>query len=196
MNLFKHKKTALMMLMTGTVSVLALSGCSHSAGKPSAAATSSSAQVSSPAVAGPEQHEVLTPEQFATAGLNIERNRAMLAEIKKQHYVRYDDNIYFKILKQGKTVPAAAMAGKVVTFTLNETLTDGSVTLSYDKTKPLVVPFNQLPQPLNVFVALAGEAGKVKFYVKPEGGYGKAGIPGKIPPESMSVITIEVLNIK
>lgn len=88
------------------------------------------------------------------------------------------------------------MENKTVTLTLNETLTDGTVTVNYNKTQPLVIPYYQLPPPLNFFVTTAGENGRLKIYARPEVAYGSTGIPGKIPPESMSITTIEVLSIK
>lgn len=125
---------------------------------------------------------------------NIERNKVILANIKKQNYLQYDDNIYFKFLKQGTLVPS--IEDKVVTFTLHEELTDGTVTIDYSKANPVVTAYRKLPLPLNLLIAKAGVKGKVKVYITPEGGYGKAGIPGKIPPESMSMLTLEVLGIK
>ncbi|WP_404764734.1 sugar transporter [Proteus terrae] len=125
---------------------------------------------------------------------NAQRNKSILSEIQKQNYVQYDDNTYFKILKQGK--PVASIAGKTVVFTMHEELTDGTVTLNYDKAKPLILPYRQLPLPLNTFIAKAGINGKAKIYIKPGGGYGKNGVPGQVPPESMSIVTIEILDIK
>lgn len=125
---------------------------------------------------------------------NAQRNKSILSEIQKQNYVQYDDNTYFKILKQGKPVPS--ITGKTVVFTMHEELTDGTVTISYDKAKPLILPYRQLPLPLNTFIAKAGINGKAKIYIKPDGGYGKNGVPGQVPPESMSIVTIEILDIK
>ncbi|QIG05420.1 sugar transporter [Proteus sp. ZN5] len=125
---------------------------------------------------------------------NAQRNKSILSEIQKQNYVQYDDNTYFKILKQGK--PVASIASKTVVFTMHEELTDGTVTLNYDKAKPLILPYRQLPLPLNTFIAKAGINGKAKIYIKPGGGYGKNGVPGQVPPESMSIVTIEILDIK
>ncbi|WP_109392912.1 sugar transporter [Proteus terrae] len=125
---------------------------------------------------------------------NAQRNKSILSEIQKQNYVQYDDNTYFKILKQGK--PVVSIAGKTVVFTMHEELTDGTVTLNYDKAKPLILPYRQLPLPLNTFIAKAGINGKAKIYIKPGGGYGKNGVPGQVPPESMSIVTIEILDIK
>ncbi|MCO8049451.1 sugar transporter [Proteus penneri] len=125
---------------------------------------------------------------------NAQRNKSILSEIQKQNYVQYDDNTYFKILKQGK--PVASITGKTVVFTMHESLTDGTVTLNYDKSKPLILPYRQLPLPLNTFIAKAGINGKAKIYIKPSGGYGKNGVPGQVPPESMSIVTIEILDIK
>ncbi|QKJ48799.1 sugar transporter [Proteus vulgaris] len=125
---------------------------------------------------------------------NAQRNKSILSEIQKQNYVQYDDNTYFKILKQGK--PVTSIAGKTVVFTMHEELTDGTVTLNYDKAKPLILPYRQLPLPLNTFIAKAGINGKAKIYIKPGGGYGKNGVPGQVPPESMSIVTIEILDIK
>ena len=46
------------------------------------------------------------------------------------------------------------------------------------------------------FVSLAGAGGAVDVYIKPEGGYGVAGIEGQIPPNSMSMIKLNVLKIE
>ena len=57
-----------------------------------------------------------------------------------------------------------SIAGKTVVFAMHEQLTDGTVTLNYDKAKPpLILPYRQLPLPLNfTFVAKAGLNGKAK----------------------------------
>ncbi|OAT35017.1 hypothetical protein [Proteus myxofaciens] len=125
---------------------------------------------------------------------NSQRNKSILSDIQKQNYIRYDDDTYFKILKQGK--PATRLTEKTIVFTMHEELTDGTVTLDYNKSNPLILPYRQLPFPLNTFIAKAGINGKAKVYIKPNGGYGKNGLPGKVPPESMSIISIEVLDIK
>ncbi|EGT3611509.1 hypothetical protein FAP59_18145 [Morganella morganii] len=137
-----------------------------------------------------------TESGSAIAKANIARNNIILSDIMKQNYIQFDNNIYFKILKQGNPVSVSSISDKEVIFTLHETRTDGTVMVEHNRDNPVSMPYNQLPLPLNIFIAKAGEKGKVKIYIKPEGGYGKAGIPGKVPPESMSVITIEVLSIK
>ncbi|MEQ4923314.1 sugar transporter [Proteus hauseri] len=125
---------------------------------------------------------------------NAQRNKSILSDIQKQNYTQYDDNTYFKILKQGK--PVDSINNKTVVFVMHEELTDGTVTLNYDKSNPLILPYRQLPLPLNTFIAKAGINGKAKIYIKPGGGYGKNGVPGQIPPESMSIVTVEILEIK
>ncbi len=79
---------------------------------------------------------------------------------------------------------------------MHEELTNGKVTVSHPVNAPAVIPFSELPGDLAKFVALVGAGGSVDVYIKPEGGYGVEGIPGQVPPNSMSIIKLNVLKIE
>ncbi len=125
---------------------------------------------------------------------NKKKNKQIIADITKQKYNKLDVNTYYKILQQGKAVKN--IANKKVSFMMREQLTDGSVTVMYTETNPVVLPYKELPAPLNTFIEKAGIGGVIKVYIKPEGGYGVEGIPGQIAPNSMSIIDLKLIKVE
>ncbi|GAB1438436.1 hypothetical protein MASR2M36_11840 [Providencia sp.] len=130
----------------------------------------------------------------AIAAENAKKNQKMIAQITAQKYSKLDSNTYYKIIQAG--TPIKDVKKKDVTFIMREQLTDGTVTVMYTDNNPVTLPYNELPTPLNSFVEKAGEGGMVKVYIKPEGGYGVEGIPGEIPPNSMSIIDLKIIKAK
>ena len=125
---------------------------------------------------------------------NSKRNQKIIEQITQQKYSKLDSNTYYKILQAGS--PITNVKNKDITFIMREQLTDGTVTVMYTDQNPVTLPYKELPTPLNSFVERAGEGGMVKVYIKPEGGYGVQGIPGEIPPNSMSIIDLKILKVK
>ncbi|WP_239354813.1 hypothetical protein, partial [Providencia rettgeri] len=128
------------------------------------------------------------------AAENAKKNQKIIEQITAQKYSKLDSNTYYKIIQVGS--PIKDVKNKDVTFIMREQLTDGKVTVLYTDQNPVTLPYNQLPAPLNSFVERAGEGGMVKVYIKPEGGYGVEGIPGEVPPNSMSIIDLKIIKAK
>ncbi|MEM8066279.1 hypothetical protein Q4Q68_10095, partial [Morganella morganii] len=142
-----------------------------------------------------EKNKAVTAYTFQQVGeLNKRKNQELIARLERQNYSKMTPDVYYRITKQGQKYKA--LKGKTVTFAMHEKLTDGKVTVSYPVNAPAVIPFNELPGDLAKFVSLAGAGGAVDVYIKPEGGYGVAGIEGQIPPNSMSMIKLNVLKIE
>ncbi|HHN8408859.1 TPA: FKBP-type peptidyl-prolyl cis-trans isomerase, partial [Morganella morganii] len=142
-----------------------------------------------------EKNKAVTAYTFQQVGeLNKRKNQELIARLERQNYSKMTPDVYYRITKQGQKYKA--LKGKTVTFAMHEELTDGKVTVSYPANTPAVIPFNELPGDLAKFVSLAGAGGAVDVYIKPEGGYGVAGIEGQIPPNSMSMIKLNVLKIE
>lgn len=142
-----------------------------------------------------EKNKAVTAYTFQQVGeLNKRKNKELITRLESQKYEKMSPDVYFRVTKQGQK--NKALKGKTITFAMREELTDGSVTVSHSKDAPAVVPFNELPGDLAKFVSLAGVGGQVDVYIKPEGGYGVEGIEGQIPPNSMSMITLNVLKIE
>ncbi|WP_415884700.1 hypothetical protein, partial [Providencia huaxiensis] len=130
----------------------------------------------------------------AVAAENAKKNQKIIEQITAQKYSKLDSNTYYKIIQAGS--PIKDVKNKDVTFIMREQLTDGKVTVLYTDQNPVTLPYSQLPTPLNSFVERAGEGGMVKVYIKPEGGYGVDGIPGEVPPNSMSIIDLKIIKAK
>ncbi|WP_272523872.1 hypothetical protein [Providencia sp. PROV230] len=130
----------------------------------------------------------------AIAAENAKKNQKIIEQITAQKYSKLDNNTYYKIMQAGS--PIKDVKNKDVTFIMREQLTDGKVTVLYTDQNPVTLPYSQLPAPLNSFVERAGEGGMVKVYIKPEGGYGVEGIPGEVPPNSMSIIDLKIIKAK
>ncbi|MDK3008652.1 hypothetical protein QPK77_12005 [Providencia rettgeri] len=128
------------------------------------------------------------------AAENAKKNQKIIEQITAQKYSKLDSNTYYKIIQAGS--PIKNVKSKDVTFIMREQLTDGKVTVMYTEQNPVTLPYDQLPTPLNSFVERAGEGGMVKVYIKPEGGYGVEGIPGEVPPNSMSIIDLKIIKAK
>ncbi|WP_294351284.1 hypothetical protein [Providencia sp.] len=128
------------------------------------------------------------------ASENSKRNEKIIEQITQQKYSKLDSNTYYKILQAGS--PITNVKNKDITFIMREQLTDGTVTVMYTDKNPVTLPYNELPTPLNSFIEKAGEGGMVKVYIKPEGGYGVQGIPGEVPPNSMSIIDLKIIKAK
>lgn len=128
------------------------------------------------------------------AAENAKKNQKIIQDITAQKYSKLDNNTYYKIIQRG--TPINDVKKKDITFIMREQLTDGTVTVMYTDKNPVTLPYNELPTPLNSFVERAGEGGMVKVYIKPEGGYGVEGVPGEIPPNSMSIIDLKIMKVK
>ncbi len=123
---------------------------------------------------------------------NAKRNQKILEDIKRQKYSKLDNFTYYKVLQKG--TPITDVQDKKITLIMREQLTDGKVTVMHTEKNPMVLPYNQLPPPMNSFVEKVGVGGMVKIYIEPEGGYGPEGIPGEVPPNSMSIIDLKVIQ--
>ncbi|EUD09069.1 FKBP-type peptidyl-prolyl cis-trans isomerase [Providencia alcalifaciens] len=123
---------------------------------------------------------------------NAKRNQKILEDIKQQKYSKLDNFTYYKVLQKG--TPITDVQDKKITLIMREQLTDGKVTVMHTEKNPMVLPYNQLPPPMNSFVEKVGVGGMVKIYIEPEGGYGPEGIPGEVPPNSMSIIDLKVIQ--
>ncbi|WP_236611157.1 FKBP-type peptidyl-prolyl cis-trans isomerase, partial [Providencia burhodogranariea] len=140
----------------------------------------------------PPKKQANENELNMVAEQNNTRNQKIIEDITKQKYSKLDSFTYYKILQKGK--PITNVKNKKITFIMREQLTDGTVTVLYTDKNPVTLPYNELPVPLNSFIEKAGEGGMVKVYIKPEGGYGVKGIPGQIPPNSMSIIDLKIIS--
>ncbi|MEK2516357.1 hypothetical protein AAAA14_16120, partial [Providencia stuartii] len=148
----------------------------------------------STSIMGAPKKQLSQKELKAIAQANAKRNQRIIEEITKQKYSKLDSFTYYKILQKGK--PITNVQKKNITFIMREQLTDGTLTVLYKDQEPVTLPYSELPAPLNSFVEKAGEGGMVKVYIKPEGGYGVDGIPGVIPPNSMSIIDLKIISAK
>lgn len=109
--LLKYKNITLAALITG--SIFTLSGCVHPSETAFKNAVTPGHHQPPSTTIKPEQASSAKRENINNADQrqpavsettlrksNISRNKILLAEIKKQNYTQYDNNFYFKVLKQ------------------------------------------------------------------------------------------------
>ncbi|MEX9947651.1 hypothetical protein AB7X11_03930 [Providencia alcalifaciens] len=136
--------------------------------------------------------QIPSADNATIAKENEKRNQKILQDIKQQKYSKLDNYTYYKVLQKG--TPITNVKDKKITLIMREQLTDGKVTVMHTEKNPMVLPYDQLPPPMNSFVEKVGVGGMVKIYIEPEGGYGPDGIPGEVPPNSMSIIDLKVIQ--
>ena len=136
--------------------------------------------------------QIPSADNATIAKENEKRNQKILQDIKQQKYSKLDNYTYYKVLQKG--TPITNVKDKKITLIMREQLTDGKVTVMHTEKNPMVLPYDQLPPPMNSFVEKVGVGGMVKIYIEPEGGYGPEGIPGEVPPNSMSIIDLKVIQ--
>ena len=146
----------------------------------------------SPTGKAPTIIQIPSADNTTIAKENEKRNQKILQDIKQQKYSKLDNYTYYKVLQKG--TPITNVKDKKITLIMREQLTDGKVTVMHTEKNPMVLPYDQLPPPMNSFVEKVGVGGMVKIYIEPEGGYGPEGIPGEVPPNSMSIIDLKVIQ--
>nr|WP_282551764.1 FKBP-type peptidyl-prolyl cis-trans isomerase [Providencia sp. JUb39] len=146
----------------------------------------------SPTGKAPTIIQIPSTDNTTIAKENEKRNQKILQDIKQQKYSKLDNYTYYKVLQKG--TPITNVKDKKITLIMREQLTDGKVTVMHTEKNPMVLPYDQLPPPMNSFVEKVGVGGMVKIYIEPEGGYGPEGIPGEVPPNSMSIIDLKVIQ--
>ena len=127
------------------------------------------------------------------ANANLESGEAWLAENAKRRGVNVTESgLQYEIIED-KEGPAA-VGSSVVVVNYRGSLTDGTV-FDESSTGPVEFGLNQVIPGWTEGLQLMSAGDKFKIYLHPELAYG-AGSVGEIPPNSVLIFDIELLEIK
>jgi FKBP-type peptidyl-prolyl cis-trans isomerase FkpA len=102
--------------------------------------------------------------------------------------------LQYEVLTEGSGAKPAATDS--VTVHYRGTLTDGKeFDSSYKRGQPATFPLNRVIKGWTEGVQLMTVGSKYRFTIPPELGYGAAGVPGTIPPNSTLVFDVELIKI-
>ena len=139
-----------------------------------------------------QQQELERLQNLATA--NLEAGQAFLAENGKQEGVtETETGIQYQVLSSGEG--ASPTAEDVVRVNYHGTLVDGSVFDSTQERGPAQFPLNRVIPGWTEVLQLMKVGDKWKVFIPAEMGYGEQSPSPDIPPNSVLVFDIELLEI-
>lgn len=122
-------------------------------------------------------------------------NEQLMAKAAKmKNAVKAKSNFIYLIHKPGsasKVAPTDSIRLRIV-----EKLGDGTVIASEKDNNVIAAAVKDIPHTLQEVVVKLGIGGEATLYIPPKLAYGEKGVAGKIPPNSLSIMTIKVLGIK
>jgi FKBP-type peptidyl-prolyl cis-trans isomerase len=122
-------------------------------------------------------------------------NEQLMAKAAKmKNAVKAKSNFIYLIHKPGsalKVTPTDSIRLRIV-----EKLGDGTVIASEKDNNVIAAAVKDIPHTLQEVVVKLGIGGEATLYIPPKLAYGEKGVAGKIPPNSLSIMTIKVLGIK
>ncbi|MDN5681089.1 MAG: FKBP-type peptidyl-prolyl cis-trans isomerase, partial [Ewingella sp.] len=127
------------------------------------------------------------------------KNRAINEQVmakaaKMKNAVKTKSNFIYVITKPGsalKVKPTDSVRIKII-----EKLGDGTIIASEKDNNVIAAAVKDIPLTLQEVIVKMGINGEATLYIPPNLAYGEKGIAGKIPPNSLSIMTIKVLGIK
>ncbi|EPI2108222.1 hypothetical protein ACS5F0_004068 [Providencia rettgeri] len=119
-------------------------------------------------------------------------NEKILLKIKNKGFEKIKDFMHMKIIKKGIKIPN--IKNKKIKFLFEERITGNYITIPLDENNPIITNSISIPEELLNIIDIIGIGGEAKVIIEPKGGYGIEGIPGRIPPNSMSFLEIKVLD--
>ncbi|MGF1451507.1 MAG: FKBP-type peptidyl-prolyl cis-trans isomerase [Opitutales bacterium] len=122
------------------------------------------------------------------------RNEEFVANLAEDPNIQQTESgLYFEILEEGEGEKADEDDRVEVHYT--GTLVDGTVfDSSRERGQPATFPVNRVVPGFSEGVQMVAPGGRIKLYIPPELGYGD-NAPGNIPPRSMLVFDVEVLDV-
>ena len=146
-------------------------------------------------VAGTYINEVMMAKESAKAQVAKGEGEKFLAEnAKKAGVVTTPSGLQYEVIKEG--TGATPTAEDVVTVHYHGTLTDGTVfDSSVERGEPATFPLNQVIAGWTEGLQLMKVGDKFKFYIPADLAYGDNSPSPKIPPGSVLVFEVELLEI-
>lgn len=157
--------------------------------------------------AGLSGETLMTDEEMAAANQRIQmalRERMMGQQDRQnaEFLAGLDDNpditkaesgLYYEIIEPGEGEKATAEDEVRLHYT--GTLVDGTVfDSSHQRGEPATFPVNRVVPGFSEGVQLVAPGGRIKLYIPPELGYGDQA-PGQIPPRSVLIFDVEMLEV-
>lgn len=135
----------------------------------------------------------LHKKQFtATQTENEKQSKAlMLKAAKEPGAVKVADGSIYRIVQKGET-PLILADNELITE-LDEVLGTGKVISSKELRASRV---KDLPPLFQTVVKKMGVGGVAKIHIPAKQAYGEAGVPGFVPPGTISIITIKIVGVK
>ncbi len=132
-------------------------------------------------------------KQFvATQSENEKQSKAIMAKAANEKGAkRLPEGAIYRIIQQGQT-PLITGQNEIMTE-LSEVLGTGKVMSSKEVRASRV---KDLPPMFQTVVKKMGLGGEAKLHIPAKQAYGEAGVPGFVPPGTVSIITIKIIGIK
>ena len=131
-----------------------------------------------------------------SADKNAVAQAAFLAKNKtKQGVITTASGLQYEVIKPGSGASPSATA--TVTVNYEGKLLDGTVfDSSYKRGQPATFAVNQVIPGWTEALQLMKPGAEYMLYIPADLAYGKNGIPGTIPPNSMLIFKVELLSVK
>lgn len=141
------------------------------------------------------RREIEREEQLAAADENLKKAKAFLKKNKrKKGVITTESGLQYRILKSGRGPKPTEE--DTVTVHYKGTLLDGTeFDSSYRRNQPATFAVSRVVKGWTEALQLMSVRSKWKVYIPPELGYGVRGAGAKIPPNSVIIFEIELLEI-
>jgi FKBP-type peptidyl-prolyl cis-trans isomerase len=139
--------------------------------------------------------EQMTQKEQKLATTNKEASQKFLEENKKLPDVKTTSSgLQYKILKKSKGASSPS-ATDSVTVLYKGSLIDGAIIDSTPSSQPATLDLSKTIPGLTEGIQLMPIGSKYRFFIPPELAYGSMGAPPAIPPESVLIFDIELIDI-
>lgn len=136
----------------------------------------------------------MTQKEQKLASTNKEASQKFLENNKKDQDVKTTSSgLQYKILKKSKGVSPSATDS--VTVLYKGSLIDGAIIDSTQPSQPATLDLSKTIPGLTEGIQLMPIGSKYRFFIPPELAYGSMGAPPAIPPESVLIFDIELIDI-
>jgi FKBP-type peptidyl-prolyl cis-trans isomerase len=128
------------------------------------------------------------------ASTNRAASQKFLENNKKSEGVKTTSSgLQYKVLQKGKGTSPTATDSVVIQY--KGSLIDGTVIDSTSKSQPATLDLSKTIPGLTEGIQLMSVGSKYRFFIPPELAYGSMGAPPAIPPESVLIFDIELIDV-